>query len=86
MALGINLEQLEQYEYWQNPTIFQWLSMDIAYSFAVKKPWMWLGPVFRGVPNDFQLSDPKPNLSMILGGAWETLKGSRKLNRSTKTE
>lgn len=42
------------------PVTYQWLSMDIAHSIAIKKPFQWLGFVLRGTPNDFRLADPIP--------------------------
>lgn len=62
------------------PVTYQWLSMDIAHSVAIKKPLQWLGYVLRGVPNDFRLSDPLPNLALLGHGAREVLSGKRKVH------
>lgn len=61
---------------------YQWLSMDMAYSWAVRKPWLWLCPVLKGVPNDFRPLDPLPNLALIAQGAADTLLGQRALATS----
>jgi predicted ATP-grasp superfamily ATP-dependent carboligase len=56
---------------------YQWLSMDIAHSFAVRKPGLWFREVARGTPNDFRLADPIPNLTLIANGALDVLRGRR---------
>jgi predicted ATP-grasp superfamily ATP-dependent carboligase len=62
------------------PVTYQWLSMDIAHSIAVKKPLLWLGFVLRGTPNDFRLADPLPNLALLAQGARDVLGGKRKVH------
>jgi predicted ATP-grasp superfamily ATP-dependent carboligase len=59
---------------------YQWLSMDIAHSMAVRKPFLWLSYVLKGVPNDFRLSDPLPNLALLGQGAMDVLRGRRKVH------
>jgi predicted ATP-grasp superfamily ATP-dependent carboligase len=64
----------------RTPVTYQWLSMDIAHSIAVKKPLQWLGYVLRGTPNDFRLADPMPNLALLAQGARDVLGGKRKVH------
>jgi hypothetical protein len=64
----------------RTPVTYQWLSMDIAHSIAVKKPFQWLGYVLQGTPNDFRLSDPMPNLMLLAQGARDVLGGKRKVH------
>ena len=59
---------------------YQWLSMDIAHSIAIKKPFQWLGFVLRGTPNDFRLADPIPNIALLVQGARDVLGGKRKVH------
>jgi predicted ATP-grasp superfamily ATP-dependent carboligase len=58
---------------------YQWLSMDIAHSVAVRKPGLWFREVVRGTPNDFRLADPIPNLALIANGALDVLRGRRRI-------
>lgn len=62
-----------------NPVTYQWLSMDMAHSWAARKPWLWLGPVLRGVPNDFRLSDPLPSIALPIQGISKVMAGRRRL-------
>ena len=64
----------------RTPVTYQWLSMDIAHSIAVGKPLQWLKYVLRGVPNDFRLADPRPNLALLYQGARDVLSGKRKVH------
>lgn len=64
----------------RTPVTYQWLSMDIAHSIAVKKPFQWLGFVLRGTPNDFRLADPLPNVMLLAQGAKDVLGGKRKVH------
>jgi len=61
-------------------TAYQWLSMDIAHSIAVHRPFLWLRDVVRGVPNDFRLGDPRPNLALLAQGALDVARGRRRVN------
>ncbi|MBC7876521.1 MAG: ATP-grasp domain-containing protein [Anaerolineales bacterium] len=60
--------------------LYQWLSMDMAHSWAVGKPWLWLGPVLRGVANDFLFSDPLPTFVLIFRGIKDVLNGRRRIH------
>lgn len=64
----------------REPITYQWLSMDIAHSIAIKKPFQWFGYVLKGTPNDFRLSDPIPNLALLWQGARDVLGGKRKVH------
>ncbi|MEZ4515564.1 MAG: ATP-grasp domain-containing protein [Chloroflexota bacterium] len=64
----------------QKPITYQWLSMDMAYSVAVHKPLLWLSYVLKGVPNDFRLNDPLPNLALISQGGMDVVRGKRKVH------
>jgi len=61
-------------------TAYQWLSMDIAHSIAVHRPFLWLRDVARGVPNDFRLGDPGPNAALLAQGALDVARGRRRVN------
>lgn len=61
-------------------TTYQWLSMDIAHSIAVRRPFLWLRDVARGVPNDFRLGDPGPNAVLVVQGALDVVRGRRRVN------
>ena len=58
---------------------YQWVSMDIAHSVAVRKPGLWMQEVVRRTPNDFRLADPIPNLALIANGVVDVLKGRRRV-------
>jgi len=77
MAVDGDIEPVEMP---RDPITYQWLSMDIAHSIAVKKPLMWLGYVLKGTPNDFRLSDPMPNLALLWQGARDVLGGKRNVH------
>lgn len=64
----------------RTPVTYQWLSMDIAHSIAIKKPLQWLGFVLRGTPNDFRLADPMPNVMLLAQGVKDVLGGKRKVH------
>lgn len=64
----------------RTPVTYQWLSMDMAYSAAIRKPFHWLTYVMKGVPNDFRLNDPIPNLVLIGQGGIDVLRGKRKVH------
>jgi predicted ATP-grasp superfamily ATP-dependent carboligase len=64
----------------RTPVTYQWLSMDMAYSAAIRKPFHWLSYVLKGVPNDFRLNDPMPNLMLIGQGGLDVVRGKRKVH------
>lgn len=58
---------------------YQWLSMDVAHSVAVRKPGLWMEEIVRRTPNDFRLADPIPNLALIANGVVDVLRGRRRV-------
>jgi len=60
-------------------TAYQWLSMDIAHSMAVRRPFLWVCDVARGVPNDFRLGDSGPNAALLVQGAVDVARGRRRM-------
>jgi predicted ATP-grasp superfamily ATP-dependent carboligase len=62
-----------------DPVTYQWLSMDMAHSWAVRKPWLWIEPIIAGVPNDFRPSDPLPNAVLIGRRFADVVRGRRRV-------
>ena len=65
----------------RDPVLYQWLSMDMAHSWAVHRPFLWLKSVLQGVPNDFRFNDPLPNLALIGQGGMDVLRGNRSVTK-----
>lgn len=61
----------------REPFSYQWISMDIAHSMAVGKPFLWLRSMLSGVPNDFRCADPLPSCALIGQGGMDVLLGKR---------
>jgi len=58
---------------------YQWLSMDIAHSLAVRRPYLWLAEVLRGTPNDFRWRDPAPSVVLAARGVVDVVSGTRRI-------
>lgn len=61
------------------PLTYQWLTMDLAYSWAVRRPLLWLGPVVHGLPNDFRREDPLPNAALFAQRFMDVALGRRRV-------
>ena len=75
LALGLPIEPptgVRQIEY-------QWLSMNIAHSVVVRRPWLWIADLAHGVSSDFSLRDPLPLVSLFRTRAIDVASGRRQI-------
>lgn len=61
------------------PVTYQWLTMDVAHSWAVRRPLLWLGPILHGQPNDFRREDPLPNAVLFVQRVIDVALGRRRV-------